>query len=156
MRGAIAPATKPAFVVVHINHARELSPAARAAMARLQAAGIPLLSQSVLLAGVNDSADTLEALFRTLTEMKVKPYYLHYTDLAPGTSHFRVPLETAQEIYAELRRRLSGLALPQFVLDLPGGAGKVPIGKPHIRPSAEGVDVADDRGGWHPYPPHKV
>ena len=153
---AITPREKTVFVALHVNHARELSAGARAAIARLHLAGIPLLSQTVLLAGVNDDAATLDTLFRTLVELKVKPYYLHQMDLAPGTRHFRVPLERAQAIYAELRARLSGLALPTFVLDIPGGHGKVPAGAPHIRPTADGYEIADNRGAYHPYPPRDL
>lgn len=152
---AITPASKTVFVAIHTNHVRELSASARAAIARLHKAGIPLLSQTVLLAGVNDDAATLDALLRALVELKVKPYYLHQTDLAPGTAHFRVPLVRAQEIYKELRARVSGLALPAFVIDIPGGYGKVPAGAPYVHPSADGFEIADDRGGVHKYPPKK-
>jgi lysine 2,3-aminomutase len=148
---AVASSEKPVYVALHVNHPRELSEGARAAIRRLQSAGIALLSQSVLLKGVNDGASTLEALFRALVQLKVKPYYLHQMDRAPGTGHFRVPLARAQEIYSELRLRLSGLALPAFVIDIPGGHGKVSAGKSHIRPSEDGYEIADDRGGWHPY-----
>ncbi len=95
-------------MALHTNHPRELTPAARAAIARLTGAGIPVVSQSVLLRGVNDDADTLEALMRALCRVRVKPYYLHHGDLAPGTAHFRVPLADGQALMAELRRRLSG------------------------------------------------
>jgi lysine 2,3-aminomutase len=149
---AIASTEKPVYVVLHVNHPRELSEGARAAIRRLQLAGIVLLSQSVLLKGVNDDASTLGALFRTLVQLKVKPYYLHQMDPAPGTSHFRVPLAHAQDIYSELRLRLSGLALPVFVIDIPGGHGKVAAGKSHFRPSGDCYEIADDRGHWHVYP----
>lgn len=149
---AIAAAIKAVYVAIHVNHERELTNSARAAIARLHSAGIPLLSQTVLLKGVNDDAETLDALFRALAELRVKPYYLHQTDLAPGTAHFRVPLARAQDIYAELRARLSGLALPQFVIDIPGGHGKIPAGHAHVRADSDAFEIRDDKGGRHTYP----
>ena len=150
--GAIQ-SSKTVYVVIHVNHERELSPAARNAIARMHEAGLPLLSQSVLLRGVNDDARTLERLMRALTELRIKPYYLHQMDLAPGTAHLRVPLEQAQGIYAELRARLSGLALPSFVIDIPGGHGKVPAARNHVAVTEADVTITDDRGQSHIYPP---
>jgi lysine 2,3-aminomutase len=121
-------AGKTIWVAVHVNHARELTPAALAACALLVDAGIPLVSQTVLLKGVNDDADTLDALFRALVKNRIKPYYLHHGDLAPGTSHFRTTLDDGRVLMRELRGRLSGLAQPAYVLDIPGGAGKIPAG----------------------------
>jgi lysine 2,3-aminomutase len=115
------------WVVIHANHPREVTEDFRAAMRRLLAAGVPVLSQAVLLRGVNDDADTLETLFRGLVRAGVKPYYLFQGDLAAGTAHFRVPIERGMELMAVLRGRLSGLALPTYAVDLPGGAGKVPV-----------------------------
>ncbi|MFD1808305.1 KamA family radical SAM protein [Gemmobacter lanyuensis] len=126
----------PVHLVIHTNHPDELTPAARAALRRLNRAGIAMFSQSVLLRGVNDDADTLEALFRQLLANRVKPYYLHHCDLAKGTSHFRTTIAEGRALMAELRRRLSGLALPTYVLDIPGGAGKVPLTLPMPRPRA--------------------
>jgi lysine 2,3-aminomutase len=148
---AIASHAKTVYVAIHVNHARELSPGARAAIARLDAAGIPLISQAVLLRGVNDNADTLAELMRALVELRIKPYYLHQTDLAPGTSHFRVPLAEAQDIYEALRRQVSGLCLPTFVIDIPGGFGKVPAARSHVNESGDGVTLADDHGDAHQY-----
>jgi lysine 2,3-aminomutase len=113
-----------------------------------------LLSQTVLLKGVNDSAPVLDALFRKLVLLKVRPYYLHHPDLAPGTSHFRVPIEVGQELMRVLRGRLSGLCLPTYVLDIPGGFGKVPIGPAYVRgKSASGSrEVLDNQGIRHRYP----
>lgn len=144
------PAT---HVVIHTNHARELTPAARGALARMVDAGIPLLSQTVLLRGVNDCAKTLEDLFRALVCLRVKPYYLHHCDLARGTSHFRTTIAEGQAIMASLRARLSGLALPTYVIDIPGGHGKIPIGPGHLAPSeAPGTYILHDpRGGTHRY-----
>ena len=98
----------------------------RAAIARLRNAGVSLLSQSVLLRGVNDSAESLQQLFVTLVEEGIKPYYLHQLDLAEGTQHFRVPLEAAMQLFSKLRGQLPGYCLPQLMVDIPGGHGKVP------------------------------
>lgn len=125
---AALKAGKTMWVAVHVNHARELTPEALASCAKLADAGIPLIGQTVLLKGVNDDADTLDALFRALTKNRIKPYYLHQGDLAPGTSHFRTTLAQGQSLMRELRGRLSGLAQPTYVLDIPGGAGKIPAG----------------------------
>jgi len=125
-----------------------------AALARLAAAGIPLLSQTVLLRGVNDDPATLEALFRALVRNRVKPYYLHHPDLAPGTGHFRVEISRGQELAAGLRGRVSGLCQPTYVLDLPGGHGKVPAGPAHLTPDGQGGYTAEDwQGCRHAYPP---
>jgi lysine 2,3-aminomutase len=153
--GALVAALKAdgvtTYVAVHANHARELGPEARTALARLADAGIPLVSQSVLLRGVNDDAETLTALFRALVECRVKPYYLHHPDLAPGTAHFRLPIADGQALMQALRGRLSGLALPTYVLDIPGGHGKVPIGPGYLEPTPEGWHVTDYCSGVHVY-----
>src|ERR1700720_3775885 len=120
-------AEKAVYVVIHANHPRELTPHAREAVLRLSRAGIPLLSQTVLLRGVNDDTAVLEALFRALVAMRVKPYYLHHADLARGTGHFRTGIATGQRLMRSLRGRVSGLCQPTYVLDIPGGYGKVPI-----------------------------
>ena len=126
---AVALATEtPLWLVVHANHAREFTPAARAALRRVQAHGIPVLGQSVLLRGVNDSAAALEALLRAMLAARVKPYYLHQLDPAPGTARFHVPVAEGLRLLAGLRGRVTGLAWPTYVLDRPGGAGKVPLG----------------------------
>jgi len=140
------------FVAIHVNHPRELSPPVRAALARLIDAGIPVISQSVLLAGVNDDADTLESLLRALVECRVKPYYLHHPDLAPGTGHFRVRIEKGLALMRMLRARLSGIALPQYVLDIPGGVAKVPLHEDDVEKSASGWRIRDPEGRWHEYP----
>lgn len=135
----------PVWLVVHANHAREFSTDARAALRRLSGAGVPLLGQSVLLRGVNDSADALEALFRAMLRARVKPYYLHQLDPAPGTARFHVPIEEGQRLMAALRGRVTGLAWPTYVLDIPGGHGKVPIGPAYL----DGDGVRDPWGGVH-------
>ena len=137
------------WLAVHVNHPRELSPLARGALALLADGGIPLLSQTVLLKGVNDRAETLEALMRALVRNRVRPYYLHHPDLAPGTGHFRVSIAEGRALMRDLRGRLSGIAQPTYVLDIPGGAGKVPVG-PDYWDEAEGT-VTDPEGGSHPY-----
>jgi lysine 2,3-aminomutase len=142
---------KPVWLSVHVNHARELSAAAARGLACLADAGVPLLAQTVLLRGVNDDARVLEALFRRLVALRVKPYYLHHPDLAPGTAHFRVDLGDGQAIFRTLRGRLSGHALPTYVLDIPGGAGKVPVEAPWVRADGDGYVVTDPRGREHRY-----
>lgn len=139
-------------IVIHTNHADELTPNARQALAILTNAGIPLLSQTVLLAGINDDADTLATLFRALIVNRVKPYYLHHCDLARGTSHFRTTIAKGQTIMAQLRGRLSGICLPLYVLDIPGGHGKVPIGPGYLTERASGqYHVTDPNGKTHLY-----
>ncbi len=122
------------WLVLHANHAREFTPDARQALRAVQAAAIPVLGQSVLLRGVNDSVAALEGLFRAMIAARVKPYYLHQLDPAPGTERFRVPIEEGQALLAGLRGRVSGLAWPTYVLDIPGGHGKVPIGPNYVEP----------------------
>jgi lysine 2,3-aminomutase len=133
---------KTTYVALHANHPRELTPAARAACARIIDAGIPMVSQSVLLRGVNDDVETLSALMRAFVECRIKPYYLHHGDLAPGTSHFRTTIAEGQALMRALRGRVSGLAQPAYVLDIPGGYGKVPVG-----PNYVGEAVVEDING---------
>jgi lysine 2,3-aminomutase len=117
----------PLYLNTHFNHPRELTPQAAAACARLADAGIVLGNQTVLLRGVNDSAATLASLWRGLLRLRVRPYYLHHMDLVRGTGHFRTRIETGLEILRELRGPLSGMALPHYVIDSPGGKGKIPL-----------------------------
>jgi len=147
-------AEKAVYVVIHANHPRELTPQTREALARLSRAGIPLLSQTVLLRGVNDDAAVLEALFRGLVAMRVKPYYLHHPDLARGTAHFRAGIATGQRLVRSLRGRVSGLCQPTYVLDIPGGYGKVPIAPCAVTPdeSSGGWTIEDGAGVRHAYP----
>jgi lysine 2,3-aminomutase len=144
---------KSVIVVVHCNHAQELTVKVRAATQLLLKAGIPLLSQSVLLKGVNNNAETLEKLFRALAEMRIKPYYLHHPDLAPGTSHFRLSLKEGQQLMQSLQGNLSGIALPRYMLDIPGGFGKVPVEAPWVEEKDGGYIVTDRHGEKHLYPP---
>ena len=144
---------KAVYVVLHTNHARELSAEARIACGRLIDSGFPMLSQTVLLSGVNADAQTLTALFRALVAMRIKPYYLHHGDLARGTSHFRTSIKNGQDIMRELRRSVSGLCQPVYVLDIPGGHGKVPVGPNYVGYGADGaLQVTDIRGDKHAYP----
>jgi lysine 2,3-aminomutase len=140
------------WVAIHANHAREFSPAARAALARLVDAGIPLVSQSVLLKGVNDNVETLAELMRAFLANRIKPYYLHHPDLARGTSHFRTGIEEGLSLMRELRARLSGLAQPTYVLDIPGGFGKVPLDSHNVEKTVTGHRIRDFAGAWHDYP----
>ncbi len=142
------------WVAIHVNHPRELSAAATEAIARLVDGGIPLVSQTVLLAGVNDDAATLAELMRGLVARRVKPYYLHHLDLAAGTSHFRTSVERGAALAGSLRGTVSGLAQPTYVLDIPGGHGKVPLGNSWVEPVEDrpGVyRVRDWQGGEHEY-----
>lgn len=141
----------PVWIVVHTNHPDEITGEAGAALRRLTRAGVPLLSQTVLLRGVNADADTLERLFRVLIRNRVKPYYLHHPDLAKGTGHFRVTLAEGQAIMATLRGRLTGIAQPTYVLDIPGGHGKVPVGPGYLRRDGDHWIVTDPQGQEHPY-----
>lgn len=139
------------YVVLHTNHPRELTDQARAAMARIVDSGVPMLAQTVLLKGVNDSADTLEELMRGLVEARVKPYYLHHLDKAPGTSHFRCTIAEGQALTRELHQRASGLAQPTYVLDIPGGHGKAPLAAPAVRDEGQSYAVRDRHGVWREY-----
>jgi lysine 2,3-aminomutase len=152
------------WVALHANHARELTDNARAACAAIVDAGIPMVSQSVLLRGVNDSAEALEALMRALVECRIKPYYLHHGDLAPGTAHLRTTIAQGQELMRRLRGRVSGLCQPDYVLDIPGGHGKAPVGPNYLsQPISFAVQgepdpetryrVVDYCGDVHTYPP---
>ena len=150
---ALQPKRASLWFGIHCNHARELTSAARGALARLADAGFPLLGQSVLLAGVNDDVDTLEQLMRALVTARIKPYYLHHPDLVRGTGHFRVAIERGQALMKELRGRLSGIAQPRYVLDVPGGHGKVPIGPAYLGDDPPALLVEDAFGEKHRYPP---
>ena len=152
------------WVSLHANHVRELTPNARAACATIIDAGIAMVSQTVLLRGVNDDPETLAALMRGLVECRIKPYYLHQGDLAPGTSHLRTTLAHGQEIMRALRGRLSGLCQPDYVIDIPGGHGKAPAGPNYLsvensfspdreQPAETRYRILDYCGDVHLYPP---
>lgn len=149
---ALHSSNKRVVVAIHCNHARELSPAARAAIVRLAEAGVPLLSQTVLLKDVNDSANALEALMRAFVDLDVQPYYLHHGDLAPGTSHFRSTIREGRALMRELARRLPPLARPRYMLDIPGGFGKIDLMSADVRNTGEGEwRVIDRFGSAHVY-----
>jgi len=117
----------PVWLNAHFNHPAELTPAAAQALGRLAEAGIPLGSQTVLLRGVNDSAEALQALFRSLLRLRVQPYYLHHLDPVAGTGHFRVSLAHGVQLMRTLQQRMFAMDLPCYMLDLPGGGGKIPL-----------------------------
>jgi lysine 2,3-aminomutase len=146
------------WVALHANHPRELTAEAREACARLVDRGIPMVSQSVLLRGVNDDAQTLTALMRAFVECRIKPYYLHHGDLAPGTSHLRTTLQEGEALMRQLRGRVSGLCQPDYVLDIPGGYGKIPVGPVYLSQQRDDEQMQPRRlvdycGGVHSYPP---
>jgi lysine 2,3-aminomutase len=146
---ALGSDTATVYVALHANHPRELTPAARDACARLIDAGIPMLSQTVLLRGINDHPGTLANLMRAFVETRIKPYYLHHPDMAPGTAHFRLSIAEGQAIVRVMRGRVSGLAQPTYVLDIPGGHGKIPAGPQYVE---EDGSVIDPAGVPHKYP----
>jgi lysine 2,3-aminomutase len=140
------------YVVLHANHPRELTAEIRRACATLIDAGIPMLSQTVLLKGVNDDPETLEALMRGLVESRVKPYYLHHPDLAPGTAHLRPDIAAGRALIAALHARASGLCQPIYVLDIPGGYGKIPLSPGAAQRRPDGLyEIRDDAGIIHLY-----
>lgn len=147
MARALVARNKTVVVAVHANHPRELTPEARAACRRLADQGILLVSQTVLLKGINDDVEVLDRLMRGFVEARIKPYYLHHPDLAPGTAHWRTSIADGQALVQALRGRLSGFAMPSYVLDIPGGHGKVSIGAASIRPDGNGGYQVTDAGG---------
>jgi lysine 2,3-aminomutase len=166
MVAALRVAGATTWLALHANHPRELTEAARAACAMMVDAGIPLVSQSVLLRGVNDDVATLTALMRGFVECRIKPYYLHHGDLAPGTAHLRTTIAQGQALMRGLRGHVSGLCQPEYVLDIPGGFGKAPIGPEYLsgNPATDsasnggareesGYRVEDYCGEVHIYPP---
>jgi lysine 2,3-aminomutase len=153
LASALKPTGKSVWLAIHANHVRELTPEARLAIERLSRAGIHLISQTVLLNGVNNDAATLVELMRGFVEAGVKPYYLHHGDLAPGTAHWRTSLAEGKSLIDQLRGRLSGLAQPTYVIDLPGGHGKVPVAPLSCEIEGEGWRITDWQGYTHQYPP---
>lgn len=140
------------WFVLHINHVAELTDNAEKSIRALSRSGVPLLAQTVLLKGVNDDPAVLDALFRRLVANRVKPYYLHHLDRAKGTSQFRTTIAQGRAIMRALRRRLTGIAQPTYVLDIPGGHGKVPIGPDYLSADADGTTrVTDPNGNDHAY-----
>ena len=149
---AIRESHEAAWIMTHFNHPKELSDEARTACARLADAGLPVMNQTVLLRGVNDDSNTLEALFRGLVRSRVRPYYLLQMDPVRGTGHLRTPLRRGVELMAALQGRVSGIALPKLIVDTPGGLGKVPIGPNYLVSEEGGVTVLETfRGDFVEY-----
>ncbi len=154
---SVLSARKPVYLVVHVNHAQEITQDVRIALHALRQSGCILLSQSVLLKGVNNAPQTLENLFRELVTLGVKPYYLHHPDLAPGTSHFRLSIEAGQKIVKSLQGRVSGICLPTYMLDIPGGHGKIPLTPCFIKQlENDTYSVENYKGESFTYPPTKT
>lgn len=153
----LSAATKPIYIAVHSNHEQEFSDKAQKSIHALHKAGCVLLGQTVLLKNINDNASTLDRLFRKMVENRIRPYYLHHPDLTIGTSHFRLSVEEGQKIYNEMRRSLSGIATPRYMLDIPGGYGKIDIATPMIHKDehCNFHRVDDLNGGTHSYPPQE-
>ncbi|HEX4421585.1 MAG TPA: KamA family radical SAM protein [Kofleriaceae bacterium] len=150
---SVLRAHHPLFINTHVNHEKELTPEARAGCERLVDAGIPVGNQTVLLRGINSSVRSLRALMRGLVRSRVRPYYLFQGDTVIGTDHLRTPVETAMELYRGLRGWMSGMCVPQLVLDAPGGGGKVPIMPSYLEElDAERVIVKTYRGDRIEYP----
>jgi lysine 2,3-aminomutase len=146
---AILSRATPVWLSIHCNHAREIAPETEAVLAALSRAGVPLISQTVLLRGINDNVDVLTDLLRTLIRCRVKPYYLHHADMAPGTAHFRTSIAEGKALMRALRGRIPGFAIPCYVLDIPGGYGKTPLGPDEL--DGETGMVTDWRGQSHRY-----
>jgi len=143
----------PLFINTHFNHPRELTPQAEAACNQLADHGIALGNQTVLLRGINDDAALLQTLFFRLLKLRVRPYYLHQMDLVRGGEHFRTPLESGLELMQGLRGPVSGMAIPQFVVDLPGGKGKVPLLPEALLPQGASTQIRSATGEMVDYPP---
>lgn len=153
MIAALKEGNKTVYIALHANHPREMTADARAASARLVDAGFPMVSQTVLLKGINDDPLVLGELMKAFVETRIKPYYLHHPDLAPGTGHFRMEIEEGQKIVSALRGKISGLCQPTYVLDIPGGHGKAVIGESAVRGEGGCYSFSDFRGAEHRYPP---
>ena len=150
--GALKADGATTWVAIHANHPRELTVLAREKCRLLIDAGVPLVSQTVLLRGVNDDPETLAALMRAFVEARIKPYYLHHPDLAPGTAHFRLPIAEGRIIVARTMARLSGLARPAYVLDIPGGYGKIALNSQAATQDGAGDwRLTDPAGRVHAY-----
>jgi lysine 2,3-aminomutase len=151
---ALKSAGKAVYVALHANHPREFTTEAKLAIARIVDAGLPMVSQTVLLRGVNDKTEVMGELMRAFVENRIQPYYLHHGDLAPGTSHFRTTIAEGQALMREMRGRYSGLCQPTYILDIPGGAGKSPVGPGYIEELEDGAYALTDwRGRLHRYQP---
>jgi lysine 2,3-aminomutase len=141
----------PVYIGIHINHPKEISPEFIKSVKRARKAGVVLVTQTVLLRGINDNAEILKELFLKLVNLGVKPYYLHHGDLVSGTSHLRTTMEDGIKIMKQLRGYISGLAMPQYILDIPGGHGKVPIDLNYIKKTKGKTLVSGVFGGEFDY-----
>jgi lysine 2,3-aminomutase len=139
------------FVVIHSNHPAEFTPLVEVKLKKIITAGIPVLTQTVLLKGINDSLEVLVKLMRIFVKNRIKPYYLHNCDLAKGNSHFRVDIKKGQELMAALRCNYSGLCQPTYILDIPGGFGKVPVW-PHLPGSRRSGGLSQIPKNQHSFP----
>ncbi|MBM3437470.1 MAG: lysine 2,3-aminomutase, partial [Bacteroidetes bacterium] len=137
----------PLFMSIHFTHPDELTPETQAACNRLADAGIPLGSQTVLLRGVNDDVDVFKKLMQGLLKIRVRPYYLYQCDPIPGSAHFRTPIEKGLEIIKGLRGFTSGYAVPHFVIDAPGGGGKIPLLPEYYQGKKDGYVVLKNYEG---------
>ncbi|NLG88516.1 MAG: KamA family radical SAM protein [Clostridiaceae bacterium] len=143
----------PVWINTHFNHPNEITDEAAAACARIVDAGIPLGNQTVLLKGVNDSAETIKELCLKLVKIRVRPYYLYQCDIAQGINHFRTPVEKGLEIMAKLRGYISGFAVPTFVIDAPGGGGKIPVNVQYIEEwNGSEIKLKNYKGEIYSYP----
>ena len=147
---ALSGRNKAVFLAVHANHASEFTAEAIGACRLLAQQGVALVSQSVLLRGVNDTVQDLSDLMRAFLSAGIKPYYLHQLDAAPGTAHFRVPIKEGQRLVRALRDNLSGLAVPHYVLDIPGGVSKASLALPDIERRGDRWSVRGRDGGIYP------
>ncbi len=142
---------KAVYLAIHANHGREFTDLAKEACLKIAKAGITMVSQTVLLKGINDDPLVLADLMKAFVRNRIKPYYLHHPDLAQGTSHFRVSIKEGKKIVAALRGRLSGLCQPTYVLDIPGGFGKVPINEDYVTLHDDRYCIKDYQGMMHEY-----
>ncbi len=142
----------PLYLNTHFNHPRELTPEASRACGLLADAGVVLGNQTVLLRGVNDDTETLRRLFKGLLRIRVRPYYLHQMDLVQGAGHFRTRIEEGLALMRELRGPVSGLAIPQYMVDLPGGLGKVPLTPDYLRKVGDVTQIEAPDGTLVTYP----
>ena len=138
------------IIAFHLNHIDEMTNTFKEVCSKLREQNIELLSQTVLLKEVNNSSDTLKTLFETIDQFKIRPYYLHHPDLAKGAMHFYLSLEEGRRIYLELRKKLSGWNIPQYMIDVPQGYGKVWAFDPQFNPEKELIKGADNQNHWYP------
>ncbi|MPN04509.1 L-lysine 2,3-aminomutase [bioreactor metagenome] len=147
---------QPVWINTHFNHPREITPESERACAAIVDAGIPLGNQSVLLKGINDDAEIMKELLLKLVHLRVRPYYLYQCDLSRGISHFRTTVDTGIELIHKLTGNISGYAVPKFVIDAPGGGGKVPINYNYVISSDNKEVVMENYKGEiyrYPQPP---